>query len=71
MRNPYLLRTAAIVSLAAAALTLGWMGLPGDEAQIAPEAVAVSSGQYEPAFYFPAGFELRANPDEPEVVEYY
>lgn len=68
MSNLYLIRTAAVVSLAAALLGFGWMGMPGDEGVVAPETLAVSA---PPASYYPAEFELRPNPDEPEVYEYY
>jgi hypothetical protein len=71
MKNPYLVRTAAVASLAAAVLAAGWMGMPSDEMQIAPESVAVSGTQVEPAMHFHAGFVLQANLDEPEAYEYY
>jgi hypothetical protein len=39
--------------------------------QVATDETGVSSASHEPTpFYFPAGFELRANPNEPEVFEY-
>jgi hypothetical protein len=71
MQNPYLVRTAAVVSIAAGLLGVGWMSMPSDDMQIAPSAVAVSGEQAEPARYFPAGFEIQANADEPAVYEYY
>ena len=71
MQNVYLIRTTAVASIAAAMLGLGWMSMHSDAPQIAPETVSVSSAQAEPAYYFPAGFELKANPAEPEFVEYY
>jgi hypothetical protein len=46
--------------------------MQGDDLQAGSEPISVSSASYEPTpFYFPAGFELRANPDEPEVFEYH
>jgi hypothetical protein len=69
MKNVYLVRTAAVASLAAALLGVAWLGTQSDDMVIAPEMVAVSATA--PAFYFPAQFELRANADEPEVFEYY
>ena len=71
MRNIYVVRTAAVVSLGAGLLGLGWMGMQGDEVRVAPERVAVSRASAEPAVYFPAGFQLQPNPDEPAVYEYY
>jgi hypothetical protein len=71
MQNVYLIRTAAVVSIGATMLGLSWLRTPADEMRIAPEMVAVSSTPAEPAVYFPAGFELQANVDEPEVYEYY
>jgi hypothetical protein len=72
MKNDYIVRTAAVVSLTAGLIGLGWMGMQGDDLQAGSEPISVSSASYEPTpFYFPAGFELRANPDEPEVFEYH
>jgi hypothetical protein len=71
MQNLYLVRTAAVVSLAAALLGVGWMSMQSDEIQIAPEAVAVSGNQAAPAVYFPAGFEIQPGADEGPVYEYY
>ena len=71
MQNPYLVRTAAAVSVAAAALTAGWMGSGShtDEMQIEPQQVSVAP--YEPSGgYFPAGSELKPNAAEPEVFDY-
>ena len=48
-------------------LTLGWMSLRPEEA-----AIGVSSAQAEsPSHYFPAGFVIQPNENEPEVYEYY
>jgi hypothetical protein len=69
MQNLYLIRTAMIVTLAAGLLGIGWMGMQGDEAQIAPEMIAVSTSA-EPAVYFPSLYVLQPNPEEPEVYEY-
>ena len=71
MKNPYLVRTAAVVSLVAVVLGVGSMRKQSDDMQIAPEAVAVSGARAEPAMYFPAGFALQAAAHEPEVYEYY
>jgi hypothetical protein len=71
MESPYLVRTAAVVTLAAAAFTAGWMGTGhDDEMQIPAALVSASNSGYEPAVYFPAGYELKPNPAEPEVFEY-
>ena len=71
MQSPYLVRTAAVVTLAAAALTAGWMGMAShtDEMQIEPQAVSVAP-PYEPSGYFPAAYELKPNPAEREVFDY-
>jgi hypothetical protein len=72
MQNPYLVRTAAAVSVAAAALTAGWMGTGShtDEMQIEPRMVSVAP-PYEPSSgYFPAGYELKPNAAEPEYLDY-
>jgi hypothetical protein len=71
MKNPYLVRTAAVASLAAAVLTAGYLGMPSDDMQIAPESVAVSAMRTEPAMYFPAGFELKPGADDGHVHEYH
>jgi hypothetical protein len=71
MQNLYLVRTAAVVSIAAGLLGVGWIGMQGDDMQIAPEAVAVSSSRAEPAMHFHAGFVIQANAEEPEVYDYY
>jgi hypothetical protein len=71
MQNPYLIRTATIVSLAAALVGAGWMGLQGDEMQLEPGAIAVAGAHAEPGHYFPAEFTLQPNPDEPAVYEFY
>jgi hypothetical protein len=70
MQNLYLIRTATVVSLAAALVGAGWMAMESDEMQIAPEAVAVSGTLAEPAMYFPAGFEIQPG-DEGAVYEYH
>ena len=71
MQNPYLVRTAAAVSVAAAALTAGWMGSGShtDEMQVEPRMVSVSP-PYEPSGYFPASYELKPNAAEPEYSDY-
>lgn len=72
MQNVYLIRTAAVVSIAAGVVGLGFLGMHSDAPQISPGMVSVSTAaQSEPAYYFPAGFELKASADEPEVIEYY
>jgi len=71
MQSLYVVRTATVVSLGALFLGVGWMEMQGDAMRVAPEMVAVSSALAEPAFYFPAGFQLQANAHEPEVNEYY
>ena len=70
MQSPYLLRTAAVVTLAAAALTAGWMGAHTDEIQIQVEPQLVSTSPYEPSGYFPASYELKPNAAEPESYDY-
>jgi hypothetical protein len=48
-------------------LALGWMSLQPEEAPI-----GVSSAQAESTnHYFPAGFVIQPNENEPEVYEYY
>lgn len=69
MKNPYLIRTATIATLAAGLLGVGWIGMQGDEAQIAPQMIAVSTSA-EPAVYFPSSYVLQPNPNEPELYEY-
>ena len=72
MQNLYIIRTAAIASLAAAVTTLGWMGTQGEEAQFAsPEPVSVAPTVPGPAVYFPAGFVLQPNQADAEPYEYY
>jgi hypothetical protein len=70
MQNLYLIRTATVVTLAAALLGVGWMGMHADEAQIAPAMVPVAA-LAEPMVYFPAGYVLQPNEAEPEAYEYY
>ena len=70
MQNLYLVRTATVVTLAAALLGVGWMGMQGDEAQIAPEMVSVSAVG-EPTLYFPAGYVLQPNEAEAQPYEYH
>ena len=69
MKNLYLVRTATIATLAAGLLGVGWMGMQGDDAQIRPEMIAVSTPA-EQAVYFPSSYVLQPNPNEPEVYEY-
>ena len=71
MQNLYLVRTAAVVSIVAGLLGVGWIGTQSDDMQIAPEAVSVSDSRAEPAMHLHAGLPIRANPEEPEVYEYY
>lgn len=71
MQNLYIVRTATVASLTAAFVAFGWMSMRGDDLQIEPERIVVSSAQTEPAMHFHAGFALQANADEPEVYEYY
>jgi hypothetical protein len=71
MQSLYLVRTATVVSLGALFLGVGWMEMQADAMRVAPEMVAVSSALAEPAVYFPAGFQLQPNADQPEVYEYY
>jgi hypothetical protein len=71
MKNPYLVRTAAVASLAAALLTAGYMGMQGDDMQIAPDSVALSSGSSAPLYHFPAGFEIKPGTEDSPVHEYY
>lgn len=71
MREPHVFRTAAIVSLAAAIIGAGWMGLQDDDMQVDPSAVPVAGAQSEPGYYFPARFTLQPSADEPEVYEFY
>ena len=68
MQSPYLVRTAAVVTIAAAAFTAGWMGMPthSDGVPIEPQIVLVD----EPSGYFPAAYELKPNPAEREVFDY-
>jgi len=42
------------------------MGAHDDETPIEPQFVSV----YEPSGYFPAAYELKPNPAEPEVFDY-
>ena len=71
MQSLYIVRTAAVASLTAAFVAFGWMTMQSDDLQIAPERIAVSSAQTEPAMHFHSGFVLQANADEPEAYEYY
>ena len=71
MQSLYIIRTAAVASLTAAFVAFGWMTMGSDDLHIAPEQIAVSSAQAEPAMHFHAGYVLQANPDEPEAYEYY
>ena len=72
MKNVYVVRTAAIASLAAALLTAGWMSMQGDDQmQVMPESVSVSRAQVEPAVYFPAGFQIQPAAEDGAVHEYH
>lgn len=71
MKSPYLVRTAAVASLATALLAAGYMGMPGEEMPLAPQAVASSASSAEPAYYFPAGFEMKVDAEDGTVREYY
>jgi hypothetical protein len=71
MQSLYILRTAAVASLTAAFVTFGWVTMGGDDLQIAPEPIVASSAPAEPAMHLHAYFVLQANPEEPEVYEYY
>ena len=71
MKDRHLIRTATAVSLAAAIIGAGWMGLQGDGMQVDPAAVPVAGAQAEPEYYFPAGFTLQPDPAEPEAYEFY
>lgn len=68
MQNPYIIRTAAIASLAAAVVAFGWMSAPEDELQISEIAVAPT---LPGTAVFPAQLVLQANEAEPEPYEYY
>jgi len=70
MQSLYIVRTAAVASLTAAFVAFGWMTMRGDDLEIAPERIVVSSAQTEPAMHFHAGFVLQANADEAPVYEY-
>jgi hypothetical protein len=70
MQNLYLIRTATVVTLTAALLGVGWISMPGDEAQIAPQMVSLSA-LAEPTAYFPAAYVLQPNEAEPEAYEYH
>ena len=69
MQNPYIIRTAAVASLAAAVVAFGWMSAPEDEMQMSE--IAVQPTLPGPAVYFPAQFVLQANEAEAEPYEYY
>jgi hypothetical protein len=52
-------------------LALGWMGLQREETQATQAFIGVSSAQAEPTnHYFPAGYVIQPNENEPEVYEY-
>jgi len=70
MQNPYIIRTAAVASLAAAVVASNWMSAPDDGLQLAAE-VAVAPTLPGPAVYFPAGYVLQPNDAEVEPYEYY
>jgi len=66
MKNVYLIRTAAVASLAAGIIGLSALGLQDEEVQLAPARPAP-----ELSTYFPAGYELQPGTDEGEVFEYH
>jgi hypothetical protein len=68
MKNAYLVRTAAVVSLAAGLIGLASMGTQENEMR---EVIPISTAAAEPAGYFPAGYDLQPNPLEPEIFEYH
>lgn len=69
MQNLYLVRTAAVVTIAAGLLGVGWIGMQGDEPRIAPEMVSIAAPA-QTGFYFPADYVLQPNANEPEAFEY-
>jgi len=72
MQSLHIVRTATVASLTAAFMAFGWMSMQGgDEMQVAPEQIAVSSAPTEPAMHLHAGFVIQANAEEPEYYEYY
>jgi hypothetical protein len=71
MKSLYIVRTATVASLTAAFVAFGWMTMGSDDLYIAAEPSVASSAPAEPAMHFHAYFVLQANPDEPEVREYY
>jgi hypothetical protein len=71
MQNPYLIRTAAVVTLAAAVVGAGWMGMQSDDMSVVEPGTVPVAVEAEPAFHFPAGYTLQSDPDEPEIYEFY
>ena len=69
MRNPYLIRTAAIATLSAALVGAGWMGMQREDMEGAPAALATP--QVEPGFDFPSDYTVQPNPEESEIYEFY
>lgn len=72
MKNPYLVRTAAVASIAAALLSAGWMGLQTDDEMVMmSDAVTLSRASAEPVAWYPAGFQGELMPgSEAEPYEY-
>lgn len=68
MKNANVLRTAAVATLAAFVMATGYIS-SHEGAMEAPMA-PVAAGS-EPAFYFPAAYELKPGADEPVVFEYH
>jgi hypothetical protein len=71
MKSLYIVRTATVASLTAAFVAFGWMTMGSDDLYLAAEPIVASGAPAEPAMHFHAYFVLQANPDEPEVREYY
>lgn len=68
MKNANVLRTAAVASLAAFVMATGM--ITSHEGPIEAPMASVAAESL-PAFYFPAGYELKPGVDEREVFEYY
>lgn len=66
MKNVYVIRTAAVASLAAGIIGLSSLGFHGEEAPVAAALIAA-----EPVAYFPAAYELQPGAGEGEIFEYY
>ena len=71
MQNPYLIRTAAVVTLAAAVVGTGWMGMQSDELQVVEPSTVPVAAQAQPGFHFPSEYTLQPNPQEPEIYEFH